>query len=154
MIFPIIGDTLVKGTIILFRNIGWIPQPQGLLFVQLFPVVLLHFLLFLVLVLGFFFIVVVVFDLLDLRIITLVDCFLRGFSFVIRHLFLLGGVQGNGILNELGMFLHQILDGTIFQEISLIFLQVQDDLGSTSQRLIGNITLDGEVAACFPRTLR
>ena len=75
--------------------------------------------------------------------------------FVLFHFLLLGFVIRNflvafllnqkfdGITNELGVFLDHILDTSLFIVFSLIFLQVQNDLGTTTERfrVIGT---DGE----------
>jgi hypothetical protein len=72
---------------------------------------------------------------------------------VVGHLLLglLGLPEGDGVLDELGMLLDQVLDLLLLKVLELVVLEVQDDLGPAAELLTG-VAADEELttSAGFP----
>merc|ERR1712004_652075 len=112
--FPVVSQRLVEFTIFLLRNIVWVTGPDrfGLVQLFIFGIFLLD---------GFLFLFVLV----GLILILIITNFLVAFFFD-QHF--------DGIANELGMFFDNFFDSFFFMVIGLVFLQMQNYLGTSSQR--------------------
>ena len=143
VVFPVVGDGLVEGTVLLGGDVIGLAHPEGLLLVELLPLVrdLLDLLgLLFLLLLG------VLIDLLDLGFITLFLLFLLLFGIGVGDL-LLGGlldVELDGETNELGMLLDEILEAALLEVLGLILLQVKDDLGTALDLTVGLLLILGD----------
>merc|ERR1712080_504820 len=144
MFFPIIGQRLVEFTVFLLGNIIWITSPDGL-FLFVFVGLILVLIFANIFNFGFFWIIFL-----------LILVHFVFFSFIIRN-FLVAfflNQKFDGIANELGMFLDDFLDSLFFVIVGLIFFQMQNNLGASSQRF-RSVSLDGERAPSrgFPNVL-
>merc|ERR1711893_271754 len=111
MFFPIVGQGFVKFAIFLLRNVIRVTGPDG------------FFLVFVGFVFVFIFTDIFNFGLVIFALLFVLFHFLL-FGFVIRNFlvaFLLNQ-KFDGITNELGVFLDDILDTSLFVVFSLIFL--------------------------------
>ena len=107
--------------------------------VELLPLLagFLDLLLLLVLLLFFVFL-----DFFDLGLVVFL-LFLGLFLFLDFLLGFLGDPEGDGVLDELGVLLDEVLEFSLFEVLELIFLEVEDDLGTTAEGFSG-VSLDGE----------
>ena len=163
VLFPVVGQTLVERTIFLRSDVLWIPRPNGLGLVEFlvldrdFLDLLLLFRLFLVLI----------FDFLDLGLLLAFIGFFADFGLflvifnflkmdqnsvcwvgkenVIGHLLnLLGNSELNGIRDEFGVLLDDILYLFLLKVFKLILLEVEADLGTTTERGAFSVGGDGK----------
>mmetsp|Transcript_18346 Transcript_18346/g.42100 ORF Transcript_18346/g.42100 Transcript_18346/m.42100 type:complete len:310 (-) Transcript_18346:113-1042(-) len=137
VVFPVVGDGLVKGNVFVVGDFVGLAHPDGLQTVQVFPFVADFLdLLGLLLLLGFFLVV----DFFDLWLVVVAIFFVIIFVIIVGD-FLLGGllgVQHDGESNEFGVLLDQILDALFFKVFGHVFLQVEDDTGSSlDSRIFG-----------------
>jgi hypothetical protein len=58
--------------------------------------------------------------------------------------YLLGNDKLNGVGDELGMLLDNVLDTLLLEVLCLIFLEVESDLGATTERWVHSVEGDGE----------
>merc|ERR1712158_17003 len=140
MFFPIICQTFVKLSVLFTRDIVSRSCPDWLfLVVSIFFVGILILPNILNLWLVFCFILLVIL-----------------LSFIITH-FLLSFFlyhQFDGISNELGMFLDNFLDLLLLEIFGLIFLHLQDNLGSSSKGLtVVLLDCEGASSRRFPDIL-
>merc|ERR1712223_1961722 len=149
MFFPIIGQGFVKFTIFLLTNIVRVASPDGFGFVQLliFNIFFLDGLFLLFIFVSFVFILIFT-NVFNFRFITLF-LFLYHFiiiGFVIRYflvaLFL--NQKFDGIANELGVLFHNLFDLFLLFIFNLIFFQVKNNFGTTTDRFAISICFDGE----------
>merc|ERR1712133_211002 len=134
MVFPVVGQALVKVAILLLGNVVGVTGPDRLRLVQ--------------------FLVFDVFGL-DLFRLLLILLVLVIFVFVILHfldlglffLLFLGHGQLDGITDELRVLLHNLLDFLLLDVLGHVFLKMENDLGASSK--VGWFVdgLDGEGAA-------
>mmetsp|Transcript_22345 Transcript_22345/g.44750 ORF Transcript_22345/g.44750 Transcript_22345/m.44750 type:complete len:398 (-) Transcript_22345:262-1455(-) len=129
VLFPVIGDGLVKGGVLVLGDVVGFSHPEGLHVVEVLPFVgnFLDLLCFLLL-LGVFLI-----DFLDLGLVVIALLLLV--IIVIRNLLLgsLLSVEFNGEPNELRVLFHQILQAPLLEVLAHILLQVQHNPSPTSQ---------------------
>merc|ERR1712137_876545 len=131
VVFPVVGDVLVEGGILLLGDLLRVAHPERLLLVHELPFVgdLLHSLFLLLLLL------VVLIDLGLVVILVLILVFIL----IIGDL-LLGGLldpERDGVVDELGVLLDELLDALLVEVLLLVVLQVQDDLGAAGQVGVG-----------------
>mmetsp|Transcript_104845 Transcript_104845/g.254472 ORF Transcript_104845/g.254472 Transcript_104845/m.254472 type:complete len:300 (+) Transcript_104845:981-1880(+) len=130
MILPIVGEGLVEGGVLLISHILRLAHPQWLVLVQLLPLMRNLLDLLGLLLLGLLFLLLI--NLLNLWLIALLALLFLLLLLVLRisHLLLfrLFHVKLNGETDELGVFLHQILQTALLQKFRLILLQVADHL--------------------------
>ena len=136
MILPIVGQALVERAVLLGRDILWIASPERLRLIELLIFSLNLFDLLRLLLLR-----LVVVDLLDLGFSLLLSLLILNFLKNRTHvrsrsnshqnqnqrthlLNLLSNNELDGIVNELGEFLYDLLDFLLFQVLELIFLEV------------------------------
>mmetsp|Transcript_69422 Transcript_69422/g.157525 ORF Transcript_69422/g.157525 Transcript_69422/m.157525 type:complete len:321 (+) Transcript_69422:997-1959(+) len=152
MVLPVIGERLVEGRILLVGDVLGLAHPQGLVLVELLPLMghLLHLLrLFL---LGLLLLLLI--NLLDLRLVTLLVLLFLLFLLIlgVRDLLLLRllNVQLNREADEFGVLLHQVLQPALLQELRLVLFQVADHLGAALDLAMHELSvlLHGEGAAC------
>jgi hypothetical protein len=62
--------------------------------------------------------------------------------------YLLGNDKLNGVGDELGVLLDDILDTFLLKVFCLILLEVEADLGATTERWVHSVEGDGEGTAC------
>mmetsp|Transcript_77935 Transcript_77935/g.170723 ORF Transcript_77935/g.170723 Transcript_77935/m.170723 type:complete len:651 (-) Transcript_77935:325-2277(-) len=135
VVLPVVGKALVEGGVLLVGHVLALAHPQGLVLVQLLPLVgdLLHLLGLLLLLLLLLLLV----DLLDLGLVALGTLLLLLLILLVLlgvgHLLLLAllDVELDGETDELAVLLDQILQSALLQELRLVLLQVADDLGAT-----------------------
>ena len=60
---------------------------------------------------------------------------------------LLGDRQLNGVGDELGVLLDDLLDALLLKVLGLVLLEVKADLGTTTKRRIDGVGSDGECTA-------
>src|SRR3569833_1925852 len=148
MVLPIVGERLVEGGVLLRGDVLGITSPDGLLLVELLLLDLgLLDLLGLLLLLLVFFLVIIY--LLDLGLLVLVLLGVLGLlGILIRHLLLrlLLDVEVDGVRDELGVLLDDLLDLALVEVVEQHNQQVQDDLGTAAQRLALGVGRDGEGA--------
>merc|ERR1711963_552832 len=98
----------------------------------------------------FFFVSIFIFSyIFNLWFFTLLFFFLFFFFFIIRNFFVtfLFDQKFDGITDELRVFLDDLLDLLFFNIVSLVFLQVQDNLGTSAKRLTCGVGFDSEGAS-------
>src|SRR3569833_1192315 len=148
MVLPIVGERLVEGGVLLRGDVLGITSPDGLLLVELLLLDLgLLDLLGLLLLLLVFFLVIIY--LLDLGLLVFVLLGVLGLlGILIRHLLLrlLLDVEVDGVRDELGVLLDDLLDLALVEVVEQHNQQVQDDLGTAAQRLALGVGRDGEGA--------
>jgi len=123
VVFPIVGDGLVEGAVFLLGAFLGVAGPEGL-----------------VLVLDFEFLG----DFLDLLLLLLFT--LLGFFLVVVGDFLLGGLfdlEFDVVADEFGVLLDEVLDAAFFEVFKLIFLELENDLGTADEAAVANLG-DGE----------
>merc|ERR1712032_1717729 len=151
VILPVVRQGLVEGCVLLVGHVLGLAHPQGLVLVQLLP--LMGHLLDLLGLLLLGFLLLLLIDFLDLGLIAVLALFLLLLFLVlgVSDLLLLGflHVQLDGEPDELGVFLHQVLQAALLKELRLILLQVADHLGSTLHLTVHELAvlLDGEGSA-------
>ena len=52
--------------------------------------------------------------------------------------------MGNGVVDELGVLLDEVLESALFKEGELVFLHVESDLGTAAKLLASSVFADGE----------
>lgn len=57
-------------------------------------------------------------------------------------------LERDGIANELGVFLYDLLDPLLFEVLVLVLFHVEDDVSATPNGLHGLVTTDGERSPC------
>jgi hypothetical protein len=62
--------------------------------------------------------------------------------------YFLGNNKLNGVGDELGMLLDNVLDTLLLEVLCLIFLEVEADLGATTKRWVHSVEGDGEGTTC------
>ena len=144
VVLPVVGDGLVEGTVLLGGDVIGLAHPEGLLLVELLPLVrdLLDLLgLLLLFLLG------VLIDLLDLGFITLLFLLFLLFLGIRVGDLLLGGlldVELDRETDELGMLLDEILEAALLEVLGLILLQVKDNLGTALDLTVGLLLILGD----------
>merc|ERR1719354_653239 len=138
VVFPIVGEGLVELAILVNGNLLGVTGPDGLglvaqlqLFLDLLGLVaqlplfldLLDLLGLLLLLLGLFLLV------------SFLLLLFLGLIVSDLLLFLLGGPELDGVLDEFGVLLHQFLNALLLKVLGLVFLQGQHNLGTTAERL-------------------
>merc|ERR1712066_126889 len=151
VVLPVVGEALVEGSVLLVGHVLALAHPQGLVLVQLLPLVA-HLLDLLGLLLLFLLLLLLI-DLLDLGLVTLGTILLLGLLLVltVSDLLLAGllDVELDGETDELTVLLDQILEAPLLEELGLVFLQVADDLGAALDLAVHHlgVLLHGERAA-------
>ncbi|KUI71639.1 hypothetical protein VM1G_11779 [Cytospora mali] len=146
VVLPVVRQGLVEGSILLLVDVGGVASPDGLLLVELLLLDcrLLDLLGLLLLLL----LLTLIVDLLDLGllVVTLLGGLLLLLSLLIRNLLLglLLDVEVDGVGDELGVLLDDLLDLGLVQVVHLLILQVEDDLGTTANLLALGVGDDGE----------
>lgn len=141
VVLPIVGEGLVEGSILLLSDVLRVASPDGLLLVEL---LLLDLGLLDLLGLGLLLLLIIV-DLLDLGL--LVVTVLGGLlSILVRDLSLglLLDVEVDGVRDELGVLLDDLLDLALVQVLSLLVLEVKDDGGTAAELLALGVSSDAE----------
>merc|ERR1711988_1599313 len=149
VLLPVIGEGLVELSILLAGNVVRRPCPDGLGLVKL--LILSVFLLD-----GFLFLLVLVFlvglvirsNILNLRLVVLfllISFLLLLVSLIIADLLapLLLDQESDGVSDELRVLLDNLLDLLLLEELSLVFLHMKNDLG-TSAHWLSSVSPDGE----------
>ena len=141
LLLPVVGEGLVEGGVLILGDLLGGAHPDGLLLVHERPLVrdLLDGLLLLLLLL------VLILDLGDLALL------LGGvilLSLVVGNLLLGGllGPQGDGVGDELGVLLDEVLQAALLEVLELVVLEVEDHLGTAAHGL-GVVLGHGEGAA-------
>jgi len=150
VLLPVVGEGLVELAVLLLADVVGVAGPDGLRLVKLFVFCVLFFDgLFLLLVAVALVGVSVLADVLDLGCV-LLSLFLLSLllGLVVGHLLvpLLLHQELDGIADELGVLLDDILDPLLLVVLCLVLLEVEDDLGAAAEGLavVGG---DGEGAA-------
>ncbi|KAF3067006.1 hypothetical protein CFAM422_009005 [Trichoderma lentiforme] len=156
VVLPVVGEGLVEGSILLLGDVLGVASPDGLLLVEL---LLLNGGLLDLLGLGLLLLLLLlVIDLLDLGllVITLLGDSLLS-SILIRDLLLglLLDVEVDGVADELGVLLDDLLDAALVQVVSLLVLEVEDDGGTTTELLALGVggDVEGTTGAGLPDVL-
>lgn len=156
MFLPVVGQTFVERAVLLGGNLGGVARPDrlglvellvlnglllnllGLLLLVLFIVDLFDFGLFLVLLLldGFFLVLDLLFGVSDL--------IKSQASKKFYLLNLLGHRQLNGIRDEFGVLLDDVLDALLLKVFELILLKVEANLGTTAKRRVDGVGGDSK----------
>mmetsp|Transcript_14257 Transcript_14257/g.26144 ORF Transcript_14257/g.26144 Transcript_14257/m.26144 type:complete len:301 (-) Transcript_14257:13-915(-) len=138
MLLPVVGEGLVEGDVLVVGDVVALAHPDGLLAVEVVPLVgdLLDF-LGLLLLLG-----LVLVDLLDLGLVVVLVLVVL----VVGDLLLGGllGVELDGEANELGVLLHQVLEPLLLEVLGHVLLHGEDDAGSAAHGLRVDVLLDDE----------
>lgn len=141
VVLPVVGEGLVEGSVLLLGDVLRVASPDGLLLVEL---LLLDLSLLDLLGLGLLLLLIII-DLLDLGllVITLLGDLL---GVLIRDLLLglLLDVEVDGVRDELGVLLDNLLDLALVQVLGLLILEVEDDGGTTAELLTLGVLGDGE----------
>merc|ERR1712136_448156 len=141
MILPVIGEALVKVAILFLGDVVGVAGPNGLRLVQFFVFDIgfldLLSLLFLVLLL---FVIIVILDIFNLWFLLIFLSLFLLFFFVLlgllifHFLFLLfGDSKFDGVANELRVLLNNLLDLLFLDVFHHVFLELEDDLGATTE---------------------
>jgi hypothetical protein len=143
VLLPVESERLVEGDVLVLGNVIGLAHPDGRVLVESLELVgdLLDLLVLLLLGLVLLNLRLVV--LLLLSIILLLGGLIVGVSDL-----LVGGLLAHeldGEANELGVLLDEILDAALLNELGLVLLKVENDLGTTGKR-IRVVGLDGESA--------
>ena len=137
MVFPIVGQALVEGAVLVYSDVWWVTSPDGfclvkfflgglnlldlfsfLLFLLLFFVDLLN-LSFLFAVIFFLFLFLVIFNFLQRRLSTAThDAYINTYLF-----FLLGDGELNGVWDEFRVLLDDLFDLLLFKVFKLVFFE-------------------------------
>merc|ERR1719495_2267573 len=136
MLFPVIGQTLVKFTILLIRDVIRVSHPQRLGFVQLLKLraFLLDLFLLLIFFLFSFFVFIKVLNFWLVFILILLFGFFL-FFLIVRNFFVTFFLdqQGDGVSNKLAVFLDDFLDSLLLHVLKLVLFHVKDDFGTPAQ---------------------
>ena len=148
----LLGQALVESTVFLLGDIGRVAGPDGLGLVEF---LLLN--LGLLDSLGLLLFLLLIIDLLDLGLLIVTLLLLGLLSILIGDLLLglLQDVEVNGVGDELGVLLHNLLDAALVEVVELLVLEVEDHLGTTAKLLTRLIAGDGEstTGRRFPNVL-
>ena len=125
VLLPVVGEGLVEGAVLLLGDLLGLARPDGLLLVQEVPLVRhLLDLLLLLLLLG----LVLLVDLLDLGLVVVVVVLLvLVLVLVVVVDLLLGGLLGpelDGVADELGVLLDEVLEAALLEVLELVLLEV------------------------------
>ena len=147
----VLGDRLVEAAVLVLGDVGLLSQPDGLDLVDGIPLpdllgdslglgLLGSFLLGrlgLTLVLDF-----------GVILLNLISSGLSGFILLIGNLLadFLGEEKLDGVLDELGVFLHEVLDLVLLDVLDGIVLQVKGDTGAAAQSVSTGIFCDEELS--------
>merc|ERR1719284_1796152 len=148
VLFPVVGEGLVEGDVLILGDVLWLSHPdwlglvEDLVLMGDFLDLLLLFLLWLLVILDLWLLIIL------LLVITLLLLFvLLVFLLVVRVGDLLVGGLFNHELdweaNEFGVLFDQVLQLSLLEELLLVLLQLQNDLGS-SGHVTGGVWVDGE----------
>merc|ERR1719284_1772360 len=143
VLFPVVGEGLVEGDVLILGDVLWLSHPdwlglvEDLVLVGDFLDLLLFFLLWLLVVLDLWLLIVL------LLVITLLLLFVL---LLVITLLLVGGLFNHELdweANEFGVLFDQVLQLSLLEELLLVLLQFQNDLGS-SGHVTGGVWVDGE----------
>uniref|UniRef100_A0A1L8E9I1 Uncharacterized protein n=1 Tax=Haematobia irritans TaxID=7368 RepID=A0A1L8E9I1_HAEIR len=141
MIFPIVGERFVEFTILRLGNVVGIASPNWFRLIQFLIFGILDLDSFLLLAILVLLISILIFTyIFNFRFISihifLFLIFLIIFGFIIRYFLVtfFFHQQFDGITNELGMFIYNFLNLALLQVVSLILFNVQNNLGTATQR--------------------
>ena len=147
----VLGDRLVEAAVLVLRDVGLLSQPDGFDLVDSVPLPDLLgdslglglFGSFLLGRLGF----TLVLDF-GVILLSLISCGLSGFLLLIGNLLadFLGEEKLDGVLDELGVFLHEVLDLVLLDVLDGIVLQVKGDTGAAAQSVSTGIFCDEELS--------
>jgi len=143
VVLPVVAERLVERTVLLLADVGGVAGPDGLGLVELLflDLALLDLLGLLLLLL------VLIVDLLDLGLllVTLLGLLL---SLLIGDLSLglLENVEVDGVRDELGVLLDNLLDLGLVQVVELLILEVKNHLGTATKLLTLGVLGEGEGA--------
>lgn len=144
VVLPVVGQRLVESSVLLLADVGGVASPDGLLLVEL---LLLNLGLLDLLGLGLLLLaLLLIIDLLNLGLLVVTLLGGLSLSILIRDLLLLLllDVEVNGVGDELGVLLDNLLDLALVQVVELLILEVEDDLGTAANLLTLGIGGDGE----------
>ena len=145
VLLPVVGEGLVEGRILILGDVLSLSHPDGLGLVKSLELVgdFLYLLLLLVLrLLLIFFDLGLIFLLVSLVVVFLIFLIIRLGDFLILRFL---DEELNGETDELGVLLDEVLKATLFNELDLVLLHVEDDLGATGKSLTF-VFVDGESA--------
>merc|ERR1719454_1036182 len=146
VLLPVVGEGLVEGAVHLLGDLLGLAGPDGLLLVHQIPLVrhLLNLLLLLLLLGG----LLLLLDLLNLGLVAIVAVLLLVLLVVLVVADLLVdrllGPEGDRVVDELRVLLHQVLEATLLDVLELVLLQVAGDARAAAERLALAVLLDGE----------
>jgi len=150
VVLPVVGDGLVESAILFGGDVIGLAHPDGLLLVELFPLVghLLDLLGLLFLFFGFFGFI----NLFDLWLITIFLLFAFLFGFLLLFGigvsdFLFGAlltVELDRETDELGMLLDEVLKAALLEVLGLILLHVKNDLGTALDFAVSFLVILGD----------
>lgn len=156
VLFPVVGQALVERGVLLGSNVGGVASPDGLGLVELLVLggLLLNLLgllgLLLVLILDLFDLVLLAGDLLivlDLLHSASVSDISK-LKYTNPYLLdLLGHNELDGVGDELGVLLDDLLDLLLLKVLELVLLEEETELGATAERGVDGVGSDGEGAA-------
>ncbi len=143
VVLPVVGERLVEGSVLLLGDVLGVASPDGLLLVEL---LLLDLSLLDLLGLGLLLLLLLlVIDLLDLGLLVVIDLLdLLGVLIGDLLLGLLLDVKVDGVRDELGVLLDDLLDLALVEVVGLLILQVEDDLGAAGDLLAVGVRDDSE----------
>lgn len=144
VVLPVVGEGLVEGGILLSGDVLRVASPDGLLLVEL---LLLNLGLLDLLGLGLLLLLLVlVINLLDLGllVVALLDGLGVGILIGDLSLGLLGDVEVDGVRDELGVLLDDLLDLALVQVLGLLVLEVKDNGGTAAKLLTLGVGGDAE----------
>ena len=171
VVLPVIGQALVERPVLFWLDVVGVTGPDGLRLVELF---VLNLLLLDLLLLLLVFSLVFVLDFLDLGLVLVFLLLLLLLLLVVVNLLkvplvyaceykeertysidLLGHDELDGVRNELGVFLDDLLDLFLLEILELVLLQVHADFSTTTERGVDGVGGDGEGTASrrFPDVL-
>jgi len=141
VVFPVVGEGLVEGGIFFRGDVGRVAGPDGLGLVKF----LLLDLAFLDLLDLLLLLLLILIDLLDLGLLLLI-LLLGLLSLLIGDLGLglLQDVKVDRVGDELGVLANNLLDAALLKVVQLLILEVEDDLGTTAERLALGVLGQGE----------
>merc|ERR1719326_157000 len=154
VVLPVVRERLVEGGVLLLRDLVGLAHPDGLLAVEVVPLVRdLLDLLRLLLLFGFGLV-----DVLDLRGVVVLVALLLVIIIIIRDLLLLRllHVQLDGEADELRVLLHEVLEAALLEVLGHVLLHGEDDARAAADALgLGRVRRHREGAAGrgLPRVL-
>ncbi|KAK1237457.1 hypothetical protein MKX08_003082 [Trichoderma sp. CBMAI-0020] len=157
VVLPVVGERFVEGSILLLGDVLGVASPDGLLLVELLlldaglldllglGLLLLALLLVINLLNLGLLVIVLLLDLLDFSSILIGDLLLG----------LLGDMEVDGVADELGVLLDDLLDAALVQVVSLLVLEVEDNGGTAAELLALGIgdDVEGATGARLPDVL-